>query len=173
MSKIEIKDAEMLRQQWFDQPLNVIEHGGQIPDGNGAIIALMAVFPLYERYLNSIRASQPKAQYWQCLSDDTGLNDLKKAEMFWNVFRDGLLHRGMPFDCSRKARDKRLTLPKVSLDGSHSSLPVYRVSVKGEQVICFNPWGFVQHVLNKYRTDPELLNRDGDAPLLVLSLVGP
>ena len=57
MSTNEIKDPEVLRRRWFDQPLNVIELGGKIPDGNGAIIALMAIFPLYERYLDDAEIS--------------------------------------------------------------------------------------------------------------------
>ena len=174
MSKVEIRDPKYLRERWFDQPLSVIEHGGQIPEGNGAIIALMAVFPLYERYLDSVRAKQPNGtDYWKCLADDTGLNDLQKAAMFWNVFRDGLLHSGMFFEDSKKARtpQKQWTLPKVSLDGNHPPLPRYGITDKGEQVICLNPWGFVQHVLEKYRTDPDLLTRNADSPLLLLSLV--
>jgi hypothetical protein len=174
MSTIEIKDPEFLRKRWFDQPLSVIENGGQIPDGNGAIIALMAVFPLYERYW----CAQPgysKATRWKILANITGLNDTTKAEMFWNVFRDGLLHRGMPFENSERARKplKKWALPKVNLGSQHPPLPVYGLSTKGEQVICLNPWGFVQHVLAKYRADPGLLTRDTDSPLLLLSLVVP
>ncbi|MEK7706677.1 MAG: hypothetical protein AAB380_01615 [Verrucomicrobiota bacterium] len=174
MNKVEIRDPEYLRQRWFDQPLCVIEHGGQIPAGNGAVIALMAVFPLYERFLDSVRAAQPNGtDHWKCLADDTGLNDSLKAAMFWNVFRDGLLHRGMFFEDSKKAREpqKQWGLPKVSLHIKHPPLPTYGITNKGEQVICLNPWGFVQHVLNKYRADPELLTRDTDSPLLLLSLV--
>ena len=176
MSTIEVKDPEFLRRRWFDQPLDVIECGGQIPEGNGAIIALMAVFPLYERYLCSVRR-QPGygSDHWKCLADDTGLNG-QDAAMFWNVFRDGLLHTAMFFENSEKARDpkKTWTLPKVSLGGEHPALPVFRLSQKGERVIClnpWNPWGFVKHVLDKYRTDPGLLTRDADSPLLLLSLV--
>lgn len=174
MSTFAIKDPEYLRQLWFDQPLCVIEHGGQIPDGNGAIIALMAVFPLYERYLDSVRAKEPAGtDYWKCLAEDSGLHDLQKAAMFWNVFRDGLLHTGMFFEDSEKARkpQKQWTLPKISLDGHHPPLPRYGITDKGEQVICLNPWGFVKHVLDKYRADPGLLTRDADSPLLLLSFV--
>src|SRR5258707_14676560 len=104
MTTVEIKAPDALRKRWFDQPLCVIEHGGQIPEGNGAIIALMAVFPLYERYLDSVRA-QPSygSDHWKCLANDTRLNN-QDAAVFWNVFRDGLLHKGMFFENSEKAR---------------------------------------------------------------------
>lgn len=168
-----IEDPDVLRRRWFDQPLKIIknERGDTdgIPDGNGALIALMAVFPLYERYIE-FEMETNNANRAQCISDDTGLNE-EQAKKFWNVFRDGLLHSGMPFEESRNARREGWTLPKVSLDAKHPPLPEYRHSNNGEDVICLNPWGFVEHVLNKYRDDPELFTRNSDSPLLLLSFV--
>jgi hypothetical protein len=171
------QDPELLRKRYFDQPLEVIEHGGQIPEGNGAIIALMAVFPLYERYLTDAfnRRVPDGTTFEQFRARDLGLpeNPTTDADQFWNAFRDGLSHGGMPFEDSKTAQKpkNKWTLPKVSLDGRHPDLPAFRKTRTGERVICLNPWGFVRHVLNKYETDPSIFTRDTDSPLLVLSLI--
>ena len=49
MNSIVVSDPEVLRRRWFDQPLEVIEHGGLIPEGNGAIIALTAAGHVSQR----------------------------------------------------------------------------------------------------------------------------
>jgi hypothetical protein len=178
MSAIEIKDPKFLRERWFDQPLHVIEHGGQIPEGNGAIIALMAVLPLYERYIDDALPSAPagttKSQF---RARDLGLpdNPTTDADQFWNVFRDGLGHSAMFFEESTTARLKKnnWTLPKVSLkkgDG-YFPLPVFRTAKSGERVICLDPWGFVAHVLSKYKADPDIFTRNAESPLLSLFLI--
>jgi hypothetical protein len=175
MSLIEIKDPKLLRERWFDQPLNVIEHGGKIPDGNGAIIALMAVFPLYERYLDDSEKST--GTKWEILlAQDLKLPispNTADAEQFWNVFRDGLGHTAMFFEQSETARKKKNNwiLPKVSLDGKHPDLPVFKMSTTGERVICLNPWGFVRHIIAKYQADPEIFTRNVESPMLSLFLI--
>lgn len=172
MNAIEIKDPSLLRERWFDQPLQVLERG--IPEGNGAIIALMAVFPLYERFLDDTTKTSGCA--WEVLlAQDLNLPvtpDTHDAEQFWNVFRDGLGHTAMFFEQSDTARKKKnsWTLPKVSLDGNHPNLPVFKTTTTGERVICLNPWGFVRHVLDKYKADPQLFTRNTEAPLLSLFL---
>lgn len=178
MTITEIKDPKFLRERYFDQPLHAIEHSGMIPEGNGAIIALMVVFPLYERYLDDAFLSAPAGTTWeQFRARDLGLpdNPTTDADQFWNVFRDGLGHSAMFFEHSDTAKKKKnnWTLPKVSLDGNHPNLPVFGTTRTGERVICLNPWGFVSHVLSKYKADPDLFMRDTEAPLLSLFLITP
>lgn len=171
-----INDPEVLRKRWFDQPLGVIEHSGLIPDGNGAIIALMAIFPLYERYLNdAFKRSTLGLTFVQFRARDLGLPEdpTTDADQFWNIFRDGLLHSGMPFEDSKSARKYSWILPKISLrkEPGYEALPKYKLTKSGERVICLDPWGFVDFVLSKYRNDPGILTRDADSPLLPLYLV--
>ncbi|MCW0218551.1 MAG: hypothetical protein OJI67_09540 [Prosthecobacter sp.] len=174
-----ITDPEYLRQRWFDQPLKAMEDPNFIPEGNGAIIALMAVFPLYERYIKHqcIQSGFHKDNYdalKQFRARDLGLSDnpTTDADQFWNVFRDGLGHFGMPFEDSTKARENDWELPKIYLGGECGHLPKFIVNEKNERVVTLNPWGFVQFVLDKYRADPNLLAQNPDSPLLPLLLVG-
>lgn len=147
---------------WYIEPLEKLE---SIPRGNGAILALTVIMPLYERvYRFEKSKNHPNTNNrnkW--VMNDLNLNSEDEAKFFWNVFRDGLCHTGSFFEQS----DKPWTLPKIGLDVTYPALPTFTKTNTGEDAIILNPWKFVQHILKKYKGNKELLEY-APAPLLPL-----
>lgn len=153
---------------WYSGPISFIEK--HIEGGHGAIVALMVALPLYERWIRFQIANGARNNRPQLISDDLKIGDLEKAKIFWNVFRDGLCHTGSFFEQSEKAIAEGWTLPKISLDAGHPPFPRFVKHASGEDVIEINPWGLVQHILDKYKGNDALLQYE-KAPLLDLHYV--
>ena len=164
MKKVIKVDDKIKFQIWYKDS---IENLKKLPNGNGAIAALMVTFPLYESCydyelkINKIRDNRP---LW--VKADLNLQTEKEAQIFWNVFRDGLSHSATFFEVSDKS-PKLGTLPNVRLSGKYTHAPQF-VQDKNEFVIQLNPWSFCDHVLTKYQKNSNLLSYDPNAPLLAL-----
>lgn len=163
----EIKDPDHLFNKWFRAPFGSLE---ALSGGDGALVMLMMILPLYERYLDAaMRNAAEKRRFYTVMSDDLGLHDWQKARDFWEVFRHGFCHTAMPFE----RNDRGHTLPKVSLHADYPDMPSFRKNEDGDDVICINPWGFGRFVFKKYADDPALLTSHPDAPLLSIAMIIP
>jgi hypothetical protein len=164
---MEISTPEKFR-LWYVNVFSYLEH--QTPGGSGAIIALAAALPLYERWVVANVSSPGRASRHALISSDLRISDLVKTAKFWNVFRDGLSHTGSFFRHSKTQRDECWPhLPKVGLSKDYPSFPQFIIDPNtGLEVILLNPWGLIAHILEKYERNPSLLE-GADAPLLPLS----
>ena len=154
-------------QKWY---LNAFEGLYKMNAGDGAIVALMLVMPLYERYIISKVGEENKDGRETLLCEELGFLTKTHAEKFWNTFRDGLCHQGSFFVQSRltKRKTNPLVLPRVGLGGDdHPNLPKFIVGDNGQETIFVNPWEFGRYILKKYENDPNLLESEA-APLLDL-----
>lgn len=152
---------------WYIEPLDLLS---KTEFGHGAILALMAIMPLYERvyeYLLSTKSVPDNRPLW--VKNDLNLNSEDEAKLFWNVFRDGLCHTGSFYEESDKSKKNNWTLPKISLGVKHPNFPTF-TKINNQDVITINPWGFISHVLAKYQGDLALLEY-APAPLLALHLL--
>src|SRR5438445_6888883 len=161
---IEVSSEDRFK-KWYSGPLQFLEH--KVPGGDGAVSALMTVIPLYERYVLS-EVGDDDSKRPQFVQSDLKLKSLKESCVFWNVFRDGLCHRGHFFEESKKSLDKGWILPKVSLHIENPPLPVFGTDPhSGKKVIYLNPWGLVSHIMKKYEGNIKLIEK-ADAPLIPL-----
>ena len=149
---------------WYEEPLAEL---AKFKRGNGGILALIVVMPLYERAYNfeDSKSNVPDGRA-KWVKDDLGLKSDLEAKLFWNVFRDGFCHFGSALEVSHNKRLEGEDIPKISLDGKHPDLPVFE-DIDGKSIIKLNPWGLVSHVLRKYHGQTELLEY-ARAPLLPL-----
>jgi len=76
--------------KWFVDILNDLIERKR--DTAGAIL-LMVSFPLLERYLRAKVGGNGQRQYEKLANLFPKLGDAKKAEEFWHVYRDALLHQ--------------------------------------------------------------------------------
>ena len=163
----EVSTSERFR-IWYKDIFQFLED--KSPNGNGAIIALMGALPLYERWVVSSCSPNNYANRIALIISDLKINDKNKAERFWNVVRDGLCHTGSFFEESDKiTKEKKWEyLPKIGLDGSYPDFPTFVIDPQsGRDVILFNPWKLVRHIVSKYENNTSILE-GSVAPLLPL-----
>ena len=87
-------------ERWFVQPLRQLEN---IPNGDGAFIALASSCFLYERYIRAKAAHtlglKPDERFIPERPKQIAVDfqvDEDTARAFWDVMRNGLLHFAMP-----------------------------------------------------------------------------
>lgn len=169
MSKTDaLFDINVLFDRWYVQPLKVLQ---SIPNGDGAFVALATSCFLYERYATAVIESSlattkvtTEAKINQFMVDFSV--DLKTAEAFWNVIRDGLLHEGMP---RQRAHGKR-TLPTWAFRHSFPK-PVELSEHNGELFLKIQPWLVVEKVLSLWQNNLNLLEKNNNFPWGNISLL--
>lgn len=156
--------------RWHSDIFVHLEKTSEIKDGNGAIVALTAAMPLYERWLESeMSKTTPKASRASILKVDLGITTEENAQKFWNVFRDGLCHTGAFFAESGRSRSEGWTLPKIGVSADYPDKPLFKQAASGEDAIFINPWGLIRHILKKYENNVSLMESI-DAPMLELEV---
>lgn len=156
--------------RWHVDIFTHLEKTSEIKDGNGAIVALTAALPLYERWLEAEASkTNPKKSRAAVLVGDLGIATEDDAQKFWNVFRDGLCHTGSFFSESGKSRSEGWTLPKIGLSADYPDKPLFKKAKTGEDAIFINPWGLIRHILKKYENNVSLM-QGVDAPMLELTI---
>ena len=73
------------------------------------------------------------------------------SKRFWNIYRNGIQHQGMVKTTTLNGR-----LYSWRIDGKYPSLPV-QVVAGGVCVICVNPWGWTQKMIDIWLADPARL----------------
>jgi hypothetical protein len=74
---------------WFGKPLATL-----MADDNSGFAVVMIAFPILERYLRAMSRAEPNSpQFNQALLGVLPeLQDLKNANLFWAIYRHGILH---------------------------------------------------------------------------------
>ena len=81
--------------RWFVVPLNTLRN---LPEGDGAFVALSIGFQLCERFYRAQTGTQDNWRndtFKDSAADDLGV-DRQIFRRFWDVFRNGLQHQGSP-----------------------------------------------------------------------------
>jgi hypothetical protein len=148
----EAKALELFK-AWFVRPLEVL-------DINGGFIAFMVALALFERMviaklkLTGIPANKQTIK--RKMSEELGLTEDEQS-VFWNMFRDGLLHEGMP----------KVGRTGFIFHSTFSERPEFG-EYDGKPVICIDPWKFTDRILREYESNPRLITASDSFPLALV-----
>jgi hypothetical protein len=150
-----VDEAEALRlfKAWFVKPMEKM-------DIDGGFVAFMVALALYERLivaklvLEHGRADEDAQK--QKKAEDLGLTD-REQSIFWDLFRNGLLHEGMPL----------LGKTGFILDPDFTDKPKLKY-YEGKPVFCIDPWKFYHRVINEFLNDPRLITTSDSFPLAMV-----
>lgn len=118
---------------WFGKPLATL-----MADDHSGFAVVMIVFPILERYLRAMSRAEPNSpQFNQALLGVLPeLQDAKNANMFWAIYRHGILHN--------------VALSRETHGLSHIK-PIVEVWPNGK--VWMNPNLFATRVLDTIRKD--------------------
>lgn len=139
---------------WFVKPIKSM-------NADGGFIAFMVALALYERLtiakLKSRGESTDEESVKEKMAEDLGLSDHQRT-VFWDMFRNGLLHQGMP----------KIGKTGYLFHSNFSALPEFK-DYNGTPVICIDPSKFANKVLDEFINTPELLLTSESFPLASVS----
>jgi hypothetical protein len=118
---------------WFGKPLATL-----LADEHSGFAVVMIAFPILERYLRATSGAEPNSsQFNQALLGVLPeLKDTKNANLFWSIYRHGVLHN---VALSRETH------------GLSSIKPIVEVWPNGK--VWMNPNLFAKRVLDTIRND--------------------
>jgi len=141
------QEALIKFQKWFVEPIDKLK---ELPDGSGGFIALMVGLVLYERFIIAkLKTDDQKAikdAIKESMMKDLRLSK-KQQQIFWDMFRNGLLHQGMP----KSGRTG------YWFHHSFSGYPEFVIE-NGQNYICIDPWKFTDRVIGYFLSNPDLLS---------------
>ena len=153
------KDLNEPFNRWFLRPIEALK---KVPDNDGALVALATACFLYERYADAVLKSTN-----QKMSDKKKIEQLEKdfailhqdAKTFWDVVRNGLLHKAMP----KQLNQGKKTTPDWKFSTSYS-IPI---EISGG-ALKVNPWLVVDKVLSLWKQNIHLLDQNKSFPLATI-----
>jgi hypothetical protein len=139
---------------WFARPIEKLR---ELPEGDGGFLALSAALFLCERYYRTKtkthEGQEDNESFKKTAANDLGLS-LEDFKVFWNVYRLGIQHQGMP----RKFTDKRTKVTyRWRIDGRFSAIPEIRKIDECTSEIRLDPWKFAERIIEKFRSEPNVL----------------
>jgi hypothetical protein len=148
-------NAPILFARWFTNAVNILR---VLPNGDGGIAAFMITLPLVER----AAIGKLKKAGLECSEENKknkigellGLTDTHQRSIFWDMFRNGFMHLGMPLDGKTKWR----------FSGGYGEKPELK-EIEGVKCFCLDPWKFADGVLALYQSEPDLIVGSESAPL--------
>lgn len=153
-------DPSTTFERWFVQPLAKLH---EIPNGDGAFIALATSCFLYERYAVAvIKGSGGKAdrqaKIAQFMADFT--TNQATARAFWDVIRDGILHQAMPKQSGYDGK----SLPVWQFHHSFKQPVELGTDPRGLSILKIEPWLFTKKVIDLWRQNLDLLDQNASFP---------
>lgn len=140
---------------WFWKPIEKLK---ECPEGDGAFLAMSASLALCERYYRTVtnthEGKKDDLSFRRGAAKDLGVEDWK-FEIFWQVFRHGIQHQGMP----KRYEDKNKKIVyRWQIAAGFPSLPEFHVVNTHLQVIRIDPWAFAEIICKKYQANPAILH---------------
>jgi hypothetical protein len=87
------------------------------------------------------------------MQDDLNLSSHERS-VFWDIFRNGLLHQALP----------KIGKTKYWFSHEYSGYPKF-IEKEGSKYICIDPWKFTDRVINEYQLNPGLILESDSFPL--------
>jgi len=140
---------------WFVSPIEKLK---ELPEGDGGFLALSAALFLCERYYRAKTNTHEKKKsplFMKAAAQDMGLS-LIDFNRFWQVYRNGMLHQGMP---------KRYIDPSSNItfrahtDARFTSIPTFVRISRNTREIRLDPWKFAELIISKFKNNPLLLKK--------------
>jgi hypothetical protein len=143
-------------EKWFVAPLRVLRDA---KSGDEGFLVLMVGISLAERIVSSKRKRDKGVGVdrtaEQCGSDFLNI-PLDTYSAFWSMYRNGLMHHAHPF--SGKFLQGDNTFWDWDISDSYSSIPEIVETEPTKRVIRISPWKWLEYVLSKYDSYPELID---------------
>ncbi len=155
------EEAVQLFIKWYVEPIEKLK---DLPNGAGGWVAFMVALALYYRLITARLKSRGESNGKDDINvktemaKDLGLT-LANLRKFWDMFRNGLLHKAMPKVKSRAGQTH------YRLDGSYSGSPQFIEEEDGVWVVCIDPWKFADRVLREFLSTPKLITVSDSCPL--------
>lgn len=147
-------NAEELFQRWFVIPISKLK---ELPNGDGGFVAFISALALYERLVVAKlkvqnQTSEPE-KVKQVMAKDLGLSPKEQA-IFWDMFRNGLLHHAMP----------KAGKTSWIFHDTFGASPTFQF-LDNAAFICIDPWKFTDWVLGEFLANPNLIIASESFPL--------
>jgi hypothetical protein len=149
-----VSTPESRFRRWF---VDAVAKLRELPKGDGGIAVFMITLPLVERAavirLKLGHEERTDTNIKNEVGQILGLTDDGQRRIFWDMFRNGFLHLGMPL--AGKTR--------WQFSGSYTEKPIFN-DINGDKFVCLDPWKFAVSILNLYSNDPRLITDSESAP---------
>ncbi len=151
-------DAQIKFDRWVVVPLTKLR---EIPRGDGTFAALAIAFGLYERFLDSKidkrgEKPEPQKRYQEAALDFDSKVTADSFQSFWEMYRVGIQHYFQPKKFTKK--DKTRWGWDISENKNYKEYPVIIQEEADLFIIIIDPWLFIEHVLQRWYENPELIN---------------
>jgi hypothetical protein len=142
-----------LFERWVIAPINALR---PLPNGDGAFVAMGMALALYERYIKSALEKAGKKEtpeeMWVFGASDLAV-DAETFRRFWGMYRDGIQHSLQP-----KCYISNGIRWGWEIGPNYSKCPKIVDPEKDLRVILIEPWLFIDHVLDRFKATPELID---------------
>jgi hypothetical protein len=157
-------------ERWVLKPITVLR---SLDDGDGAFAALSVGCGLFERFIDSglskkeIKAS-PEA-FRKAAAHDLGCAE-DAMQRFWDGYRLGMQHAFQPKAyVQEKGAGDSWGWEMAEADGFHHYPEIQQIGDHAF-LVRIDPWKFINHVLARWKENPELMN---ELPEFVLGDIAP
>ena len=146
-------------ERWVVAPIDRLR---QLPQGDGAFAALSICCGLFERLIDSFLSrdkvkATPEA-FWEAAARDLGCSE-EAMRRFWNGFRLGMQHAFQPKAyVEDRGLGNRWGWDMAEAEGYHHFPEILQKDPK-TFTVRIDPWKFVDHVLERWRQNPEVMNQ--------------
>ena len=154
-SDSETDSPEEYFENCFVEPLSDLQ---KMKEGKGAVVALATSIFLYERYWSVLPEKERAASKTKQLVADFNVSD-REAEIFWDIFRNGLLHLASP-----KQRDYGKSLLPYSMRPDVDQFLSIEKGAK-EETLVVNPWIFTNRVVQLWKKRLDKIDSNKSAPI--------
>ncbi len=145
--------------RWVEAPIIALR---KLDDGDGGFAALAISLGLYERFIDSALhrdgiSATPSAFKTRAAEDLKIDEDI--VDRFWNGYRLGLMHAFQPKNYIEDKGRGDAWGWDIAEGNGYEAYPTLEKVRDGVFVLKLDPWKFTEHVLNRWRTSPELINQ--------------
>lgn len=152
------KDATPLErfEGWFARPIAKLH---ELPEGDGAYVALSVALSLCERYYRTITNTQEDSSDGRSFKEEAARDlgiDPNMFSIFWAVYRNGIQHQGMP----RAVFDKKSGRTYYAeINEPFYSRPSFVPYDASTWAVRISPSKFADLILDKFRQNPAVLEK--------------
>jgi hypothetical protein len=139
-------------QRWFVEPLRVLK---EIPNGDGAFVALSIGCQLCERFYRAKTGTQEVQDgipFQEEAGRALGVGE-DRFKRFWKAFRHGMQHQGSPKTYQQGGIDY-----KWRISSSYNVVPDEVVIDPTTTVIQIDPWKFAEDMILRFVAEPDVLD---------------
>jgi hypothetical protein len=134
----------------------------ELPNGDGAFAVMAIAFGLYERFLDSRIHSRgespdPSARNVEASKDFDGNVSADDFKIFWEMYRVGVQHYFQPKHFT-KFKDNTRWGWDISENKGYKSYPEIVKRESDLFLVVIDPWKFAAHVIDRWRSHPELMD---------------